>query len=243
MRRKLLLVTGLFVVLLSYGQRGGDTLLLLENFKPAPNKEAYHFMAIRYHLTKKQDSVLIYHKNGVLHSREHWLSHKKNGRCEWFHENGELSHVGWYKRNKPVGEQAFYDVSGVLIYTDIYSDGHKKIGQYIFTESGKKVFTESTQLSSFGNYRNPNTAFKAMSRFISAELVKPEIVEHLAEPVVVVDFLISANGNLEEIEITYSADARLNPAVHDLMAKMPAWKPARFKGEPVYSQFSIAITF
>lgn len=243
MIRKLLFVIGLLIIVSSRAQSEGDTLLFLENFKPVATDEAYHFMAIRYALSKKEDSVVIYDKNGVLYSREHWVNSKKNGRCDWFHENGELNHTGFYKRNKPIGEHQFYDVSGVLVYTDIYSKRHKKIGQYIFTESGKKVFTESAQLSSFGSYRNINKAFKAMSRFISAELVKPEIAEHLAEPVVVVDFLISPSGNLEEVEISYSADARLNPAVHDLLAKMPPWKPARFNGEPVYSQLSIAITF
>ena len=82
-----------------------------------------------------------------------------------------------------------------------------------------------------------------MGAFIDANLVRTTVSEQLDEAIVTVAFLIAPDGRLEEIEIIQSVHIDLNDEVMAVMKKMPKWRPAKFKGKAVYSEFSITVNF
>ncbi|MFT5821728.1 MAG: TonB family protein [Crocinitomix sp.] len=168
---------------------------------------------------------------------------RREGEGVFYHENGEISRKGNFRKDKPIGTHDYFDVTAIYVRSEIYNRSGKIIAEYYKTASGKKVYTVCNELSSFGQSRNETKAFMQMGVFIDENLVRTEISKELDEAVVTVAFLIAPDGSLEEVEIVQSVHTKLNAEVLSVMKKMPKWRPAKFKRKAVYSEFSITVNF
>ena len=63
------------------------------------------------------------------------------------------------------------------------------------------------------------------------------------ESSVICTFIIDANGNVTDVEITQSAHPLLNSEAVRLIKSLPKWKPAQHKGKPIKVKYFLPIVF
>ncbi len=87
------------------------------------------------------------------------------------------------------------------------------------------------------------SAGKLMS-YISRTLRYPELArEEGVEGVVVLSFVITNQGDVEQVKVLRDIGAGCGDEAKRVVSEMPAWQPAIFKGDSVYTQFTLPITF
>ncbi|NOQ72887.1 MAG: hypothetical protein GQ574_12840 [Crocinitomix sp.] len=187
--------------------------------------------------------LTYYRSNNTKYGQFPASRNRREGEGVFYHENGEISRKGNFRNDRPFGTHNYFDVTANYVRSEIYNRRGKITAEYYKTASDKKIFTVCNRLSSYGNSRKASKAFMEMSAFIDENLVRTAISEELAEAVVTVAFLIAPDGRLEELEIIQSVHPDLNDEVMAVMKKMPKWRPAKFKGKAVYSEFSITVNF
>ena len=83
-----------------------------------------------------------------------------------------------------------------------------------------------------------------MHRFIAASLKYPEDArERNAQGLVVYTFVVEKDGSLSNFNIIHRADPLLNEEALRILQAMPAWRPARHKGEIVRSETYVPMYF
>jgi TonB family protein len=88
----------------------------------------------------------------------------------------------------------------------------------------------------------------AMMEYLRDNLKFPkDALEKEMEGTVFVDFVISQNGNVREVEVTNTVNEEVEQSFRDeairVVSAMPKWSPGRQKGNAVDVKFSIPITF
>ncbi|NAS31810.1 nicotinic acid mononucleotide adenyltransferase [Flavobacteriaceae bacterium R38] len=75
----------------------------------------------------------------------------------YFHENGKVAQIGFYKNKKIHGQWKAYDVKGKKIAVANYDEG-KKVGKWLFwNENGlKEVDYSDNRIVSVTNWNNSN---------------------------------------------------------------------------------------
>lgn len=160
-----------------------------------------------------------------------------------YHQTGQVMQQGNIKKGKLTGEHLFYDVSGVLVKGEYYHRRKGLVGQYYISPKDKKVFTIADRLASFGKKTNELKSTIEMGDFINDYIDIPKEADNYGDPTVVVHFLISPVGEIQDINVTRAVHPDLDREAIRVIKSMPAWKPAKFKGEYVYSEMSVAIRF
>ena len=80
--------------------------------------------------------------------------------------------------------------------------------------------------------------------FIAQELRYPEEARAQGiEGVVVLSFVVSDAGGIEQVRVLRDIGGGCGAEARRVIAGMPAWQPAIYKGGPVYTQFTLPITF
>lgn len=83
-----------------------------------------------------------------------------------------------------------------------------------------------------------------MHRFIANTLSYPaDAVESNAQGLVVYTFVVEKDGSLSNFNIIHKADPLLNEEALRILMNMPAWRPARHKGEVVRSETYVPMYF
>lgn len=83
-----------------------------------------------------------------------------------------------------------------------------------------------------------------MHRFIANTLSYPvDAVERNAQGLVVYTFVVEKDGTLSNFNIIHKADPLLNEEALRILNNMPAWRPARHKGEVVRSETYVPMYF
>lgn len=227
----------------SFAQATIDTVFYNEALEKVPQTANYNYYGIREYNKKGIGKTTYYTKADLLYARFEEKRGKKQGSCIWFHENGEIKIKGQYRNNCPRGARHYYDFFGEHQRTEIYNWRGKVEAEYYFAEGGQKVFTIADRLSTFANYRNESKGFIAMGQYIDEHLERPDFVEKLDQPRVLVSFLINPDGELVALDFSSSENPKLNAVVRKLLEEMPAWRPAKYNGEKVYSEYSVTVIF
>lgn len=84
----------------------------------------------------------------------------------------------------------------------------------------------------------------ALMSFLQKNLKYPSrALENDIQGQVMAEFVICEDGSICQMNIIKSPDTLFNPAVTDVLSKMPNWIPAMQKGKPVKVFFAIPINF
>lgn len=220
-----------------------DTVYFKDNLHNKASIEDYTISGIRNYGEKGKGITTYFRKDGSAYATFNEKKGKRTGEGTFYHENGVISRSGSFKKDRQIGVHDYFDITAVYIRSEVYNARGKIIAEYYKTASGKKVYTICDRLSSFGKSKKETKAFAQMGVFIDENLIHPPIAKDLDEAIVTVAFLIAPDGSIEELEIVQSIHPALNDEVIAVMKKMPNWRPAKFKGTAVYSEFSITVNF
>ena len=95
-----------------------------------------------------------------------------------------------------------------------------------------------------GSDEKANCSAGKLMGFIARTLVYPdEAREERVEGVVVLSFIVSDSGAVEDVRILRDIGAGCGAEAERVVRAMPRWQPAMFKGERVRTQFTLPITF
>lgn len=84
----------------------------------------------------------------------------------------------------------------------------------------------------------------ALASFLHKNIKYPIIaLENEVQGQVMAEFIICEDGSLCQLKIIKSPDTTLNPAVMNVLSKMPNWIPAKQNGKEVKVYFSVPINF
>lgn len=89
---------------------------------------------------------------------------------------------------------------------------------------------------------------KAMMKYLKENLIFPQSAQDKGlEGSVFVDFVVSASGDVREVEVTEETSKSVDQSFRDeamrVVISMPNWVPGRQRGENVDVRYSIPITF
>lgn len=238
---KIIVIIFFFIIIQPSYSQGDKIVYFNADFETTATAKDYHILGERNYNKKGIGQTVYYRKDQSKFGAFDEKKGKKNGGGVYYHENNEVARKGNFKNDKPIGIHDYYDVSAVYVRSEIYNQRGKIIAEFYKTKSEKKIFTICDRLSSFGKKRNESKAFAEMGVFIDENLIRPLISRELDEATVTVAFLIAPDGTLEELEIVQSVHPELNKNVMAVMTKMPNWRPAKFKHNAVYSEFSITV--
>ncbi|MEQ8474418.1 MAG: energy transducer TonB [Marinoscillum sp.] len=89
---------------------------------------------------------------------------------------------------------------------------------------------------------------KAMMKYLRGSIEYPEQAEKdKLEGTVFVDFVVSSEGNVNEVEVTSATSSDVDQAFRNeavrLVSSMPKWTPGKQNNQPVNVKYSIPITF
>ena len=220
-----------------------DSLYFNADLQPVQKRQE----ALAYILTDSMvsDGVnrLYYLDSNILFGEVKRNKRKFSGHYKLFHQNGLIRQKGELKKGRYHGLQYFYDVTAKLERGEIYSYRRGIVGQFYFSQSGKKVYSIADRLSTYSKKRSEHKALNELGKFVNLHLEKPSEANNYADPKVLVSFLIAPDGKLEEIHVSEGLHPLLDAAAIKVVSEMPKWRPAKFRGKSVYSEFSISIRF
>jgi TonB family protein len=175
-----------------------------------------------YHVTES-------YKSGQLSMSGAYLDKElavAQGPFEFFFANGNKESEGSYKRGNKTGTWKRWDYKGNPKPDKFYPDEFKQRS------------TRTTKGASFPG----GTA--ALQTFLSDNLKYPDqAFERQLEGIVYVTFVIDAEGDMRNAEISHGVHYLLDDEALRVIASMPDWSPASRNGVPVESNFIMPITF
>lgn len=84
----------------------------------------------------------------------------------------------------------------------------------------------------------------ALNSYLSANVKYPEIAkENGVEGIVAVAFIVTPDGNLQQLKIMKSVDPDLEKEALRVVSGMPAWIPADKDGSPIEAPAKVNIPF
>ena len=90
----------------------------------------------------------------------------------------------------------------------------------------------------------PNGGMKGLMEYLHKQIKYPkEAVDKKVEGRVLVQFIVSKEGDIVEPKILRSVDAPLDAEALRVINNLPKWKPGMQKGKPVAVRFTVPITF
>lgn len=204
-------------------------------------------------------NLVRYNKNGGIESK---LTLKNNlviDTAYFYDDNGKLSKSRYYQNDTPIVEQEFYP-SGKLYSETIFKNELPKSIQYYY-ETGEKK--RSCYYNKIGEFRNgmcftkegkdtpyfeaftPPLLDKDLYAFIGANLSYPESARaHGLTGRVIVQFVVTKNDSIEDIQIESSSCELFNNSVINLiLASDSHWKAAIKEGQKVPIRMTLPIKF
>jgi TonB family protein len=204
-----------------------------------------------------------WYRNNVLYDSGRYVNGLQEGEWVSRHQNGQLEDRGTYVHGKKVGTwnewydggepegtlvndtvhgtsiQTWYDRSGKICAVEEFKDTSMVAARYIDEDGTEhhdrlKAWTDPQ----FGNDDN------SYIRFMNSNLKYPELARrNNIEGKVVLVFLLTDKGDVQDVEVTDSANRLFDEEAIRVVQQMKEWKPARKHNRPASTYVSIPITF
>ncbi len=162
----------------------------------------------------------------------------KNGIYEEWYNSGEKKINCFYTENKLNGEFKVFHKNGKLKRLELWQNGEWQNGE-CFDEHGNKI-----QYCSYQELAEYNGGLPELYKFIGQTLVYPkEALNNDIQGVVYVSFIIDTDGSITNAKIIKSVHKQLDNEALRIVNEMPKWKPTKFEGEFVQTEFALPINF
>jgi TonB family protein len=110
--------------------------------------------------------------------------------------------------------------------------------------SDKPIADRSVKLDTGYIQAEPVNGYPDLYAYFDSELVYPkQAMSDPVEGVVTIAFTINRKGVAEQVKVENSLGELFDKEAIRVIEKMPAWKPARYKGKAVASKVSVPLTF
>ncbi len=194
-----------------------------------------------YRLQWKQQNgyeVKDYYINGTLQMSGFFRSFNpeiKEDTFKYYHENGQLSSVGRYEKNKKVGVWKKYNAKGELIESLNYGrDG----GPPVVGLSGESILERPEIMPEFPG------GVDSLLRYISTNLIYPkEALKKKIEGRVIIRFVVTKEGKVTDVSAVKKVHPLLDQSAIDVVKAMPQWTPGEENGKKVNVYFTLPISF
>lgn len=170
-------------------------------------------------------------------------NNKRHGEFSAFNQEGFIQEKGSFKKGKKTGVYNYYTYDGALFRKEHYNWRFRIKGESYIDQKGREIYTVADRNSRFNEGCSENKAIIALGNYVDENLIKPAISENYDSPFVMVHFIISPTGEIQDVTVENEIHPDISQAVLDLVAKIPNWKPAYFNGEAVYSEFYLSVSF
>lgn len=211
-------------------------------------------------------SVIDRFKSGAIQMKGSFSNDSctiKNGSFTWFHDNGLPYHSAEFKNDRQAGKETLYYEDGKKQAEGVHADNgaeHDWISYFPSgTVSGKAHYKGDDQVSAsfFNEDGSPNKTLKVFmqeskfpggdrgwAQYLQSEMNYPKkAVKNEIQGTVVVQFIVTENGAISNVEVAKSVDPLLDAEAVRVVKKMPSWQPAFFAGRNVKSYKKQPITF
>ncbi len=204
-----------------------------------------------------------WHRNNALSDSGRYVNGLQEGVWVTRHKNGQLEDLGtyvhgkkigtwneWYDGGEPEGTlvndtdhgtsiQTWYDRSGKVCAVEEFKDTSLVTARYI-DEDGTEHHDRLKAWSDpyFGNDDN------SYMRYMTSNLKYPDLARrNNIEGKVVLMFLVTDKGEVQDVEVTDSANRLFDAESIRVVQQMREWKPARKHNRPASVYVSVPITF
>jgi TonB family protein len=162
----------------------------------------------------------------------------KNGKYEEWYISGEKRVICYYSEDKLNGEFKVFYPNGNLKRFEFWRMGEWQSGE-CFDELGNK-----TQYCSYQEMAEYIGGIPELFKFIGKTLVYPQYaIRNGIEGKVYVNFTIDIDGSIVNVKIIKGVEKHLDDEAIRIIKKMPKWKPGRFEGNLVKTDFALPINF
>ncbi len=201
---------------------------------------------------EKSGAWETYHQNGNLASKGTYINGIRKGLFIDYHENGNKAKETNFEKGKEHGFQAIFDEEGNQVDLVEYVNGIKRGGGKTTAKSTteKSGYVEVYDFGEEEIYKVVEEmpeflgGDKAMLEFMYSEIQYPAIAKKNGiEGLVVVDFVITPNGNITNASIKRDIGGGCGEEAIRIVKEMPKWKPGKQRGKRVSVQFNLPVRF
>jgi TonB family protein len=243
--RKFMLL--IFIIVAAIPSFGSDTIYLNSRFIPVNDLDS----AIYYRITHRSDSVpaMVNQKTFTLDMKkvrdfdflikpiENQIPPQPDP-SESLVQNDAFSMIIGNELWVHHGNFMMWWENGNMKRHDKYNDG-KLVHGRIWNEDGTGAKYEPW----FEDTMFPG-GDSGLSNFLISTLKYPGKARRLGlQGVVVVSFVVEANGSVSNLQIRQSVDPLLDQEALRTVSRMPKWEPAKMGGIPVRTQFFLPVNF
>lgn len=245
LHRSLLLLTGCFFSLATFGQ--DTTYFLMGASSSEKDGEIISFSVVyKDSLNPYKQKTCDFYKSGTLKSEFYQYgeegSQKLEGMYRMWYPSGQLKCQGYYENGFLEGELLSYWPKGQLRRKESYKKGKVIKGEY-YTENGEldPVYVPFFTPPVFSNSVNGSIGF---NEYYFQHIRFPRRVMHEMDRIeVVLEITINKKGRICNTRIIEPAAKEFNDEALRLVTHMPRWKPALLEGEPVFYQIQVIVPF
>lgn len=162
----------------------------------------------------------------------------KNGKYEDWYPSGEKRVSCFYTEDKLDGEFRVFYQNGQLKRFETWRNGEWENGE-CYDELGNKI-----QYCSYQELAEYIGGIPALIKFIGQEVVYPKYARRRGiQGEVYVGFVIDTDGSIIDAQIIKGVERHIDDEAIRVVNKMPKWKPGRFEGNLVKTEFVLPISF
>jgi len=213
---------------------------------------------------KKEGIWLGYHANRVMSDSSFYVHGHKSGVSFSWYRNGYLRDSVVTNADGSGVEVSWFD-TGVLSSAGRYAAGRKKTGRWMYYHNNAKlssleVFHEDSLFAKNyfdeqGTANNDTSSndriaefpggINAWTKYVNDKIYFPQQFKIVTgdKAVVVVNFTVNTDGNVEDIIVTTPFYPAFDKIVTEVIQKSPRWLPAIENNRKVNCNFSLPVTF
>lgn len=187
-------------------------------------------------LIAKSQVDTIYHSNGNIAEVGELSNELKTGKWTSYFDNGSIECEGKYKADHKKGKWIWYYDNGNIRSIEKYRYGNYTKGEF-WTIEGKPSTVDEVMV----NPQYPG-GVDALLSMLSENVTYPDAAEEKAiQGRVYVKFVISKEGDVEDIKTLRGVHPLLNEEALRVVRLFPKWTPGTFHGQLVRVSHSLPI--
>ncbi|HWK02025.1 MAG TPA: TonB family protein [Puia sp.] len=170
----------------------------------------------------RQGEFVWYDSSGIVNHRCRYVNNKEDGPETYYYASGQVQMTGNNKEDEAHGEWTGYYPSGKISGKAGFKKD-KQISGTFYHEDGTrdKTITEFWRESEFPG------GLPQWLRFLNKTLRYPDsAVEHDIEGTVVIGFMVSKEGKVDDMKVIQSVNKYLDEEALRVMRQTPDWRPA-----------------
>lgn len=162
----------------------------------------------------------------------------KNGKYEEWYISGEKRLSCFYSNNELNGEFRVFYRNGIVKRMELWKNGKWQDGE-CYDENGNK-----TEYCSYQEIAEFVGGLPKLYKYIGQNLTYPEYAQRKGiHGKVYLSFVVDTDGSVIDIEVVKGVEKHLDDEAIRIVSEMPKWKPAKFEGNFVKSEFTLPINF